>query len=302
MFKNFQEIEEYVLTSDKRKKLVLCGAHDEVALEAVVNAKRKKIVDGILIGDEPIIQELLASCNAPASDYEIIHEPAENKAAALAFQMVNDGIADIPMKGKMQSTTYLTSIMNPLRGLMDMDTILSETTVVYYPDEERLILITDCALNVAPDLEDKKLLIKNAAKLANILGIDKPKVAVLSAVENPAPNIVSSMEANELAMMEWDNGITVEGPFALDNAVSLEAAKHKGISSKVAGRADILLIPELCAGNILHKSLHFFAHIPTASIMCGTTSPVVFTSRTDSFDTKYYSILCAVLESMRIEK
>lgn len=163
------------------------------------------------------------------------------------------------------------------------------------------MFITDCAMNIAPTLEEKVHLIENAVELAEAFLFDKVKVAAVTALEKVNPKMDSTVDADRLAHMEWADKVMVDGPFALDNAVSLEAAKHKGIESPVAGCADVLLMPSLDAGNMLHKSLHFFAHAQTAGALCGTEYPVVFTSRTDSFQTKYNSILTACMQSINLQ-
>lgn len=298
MFQNFSEIESYILKEGIKKRLVLCGAQDDSALKAVVAAKRKGVVSGILIGDESKICGLLEEMGEPQEYYEIVHEINEMRAAKLAVKYIQENHADIQMKGSMQSSTYLMPILNPMTGLVPQGNILNETTVFYYPDRNGLIFCADCAYNIAPTLEDKVKIIKNVAKLAKAFGQSKVKVAAVSILETVNPQISSTVEAEQLSKMEWGDDIIVEGPFALDNALSEEAAKHKGIAGEVAGHADILLMPEICSGNALHKCIHFLANLPSASILSGATAPVVFTSRTDSMETKYYSILTAILETL----
>lgn len=297
MFRNFNEVEQYIIDLNSPKRLVLCGAHDDAALEAVVGAVRKNVITGILIGDESKIVEILADMNEPVEKYEIIHEPKDKKSAKMAVQFIREGRADIQMKGRMQSSTYLMPIMDPISGLVPKGGLLSETTVFYYPDRDRIMFATDCALNVAPTLEQKCILVENATELARSFGFKKVKVAAVSALEKVSADMPSTVDAKQLAQMDWGENILLEGPFALDNALSAEAAESKGITGEVAGKADILLMPDLCAGNVLHKCIHFFGHMPSAGVVCGTSSPVVFTSRTDSADTKYYSILSAILQS-----
>jgi len=297
MFKDFYEIEQYILERKIVKRIVLCGAHDDAALSAVVDAYRKGVVNGILIGDEPKIRELLSQMDERADNYEIIGQPRAKASAKLAVQLVHEGRADIPMKGDMSSANYLMPIVDPLDGLMDQGGILNSVTVFYYPDRDRLMFLTDPALNIAPSLDEKVSLIKNTVKLAKAFGFEKVRVAILSALEKVNPDIYGSVDAGRIADMDWGNDVIVAGPFALDNALDLEVAEQKGISSEVAGNADVLLAPEICAGNMLHKSIHYFAHLPSASAMGGSKSPIVFTSRSDSAESKYYSILTAILQA-----
>ncbi len=297
MFRTFDEIEEYILSNKIVKKIALCGAHDEPALSALVEAKRKGVVECILIGDRPEILNLLAELKEKPEDYEIIHEPDEVVAAKMAVALVKEGKADIPMKGLMQTSSYMRAILDKDKGLLPEGRILSECTPFEYPDQNRIMFVTDCAVNINPDLQAKVHLVRNSVELAHCFGVENVKVAALSSLEKVNPKMPSTVEADTLARMQWDDCV-VEGPFALDNAVSEEAAKHKGMESKVAGRADVLLCSCLDMGNVIHKGLNFFAHLKTAGALCGTESPVILTSRTDSPNTKYNSILTAILQSL----
>lgn len=297
-FTSFEQLERYILKCGIVKRIVLCGAHDSHALSALVKAKRKGLVAGILIGDEAKIKALLSEMNEDAADYSIIHEPEETLSAPLAVTMVKQGKADIPMKGLMQTASYMRAILNKETGILPTGAILSETTVFEYPDQSRMVFITDCAVNINPNVEEKVKLIENASTLAHRFGIQRVRVAAVSALEKPTPKISSTLEASALASLTWPEDIIVEGPFALDNAISELAAQHKGLQSEVSGHADVLLMPDLCSGNILHKGLHYFAHLKMAGALCGTEHPVIMNSRTDSPDTKYNSILVAVLQSL----
>ena len=301
MFRNFVEVEQYILKQGIKKKIVLCGAHDENALEAVVFAKNKGVVEGILIGDEDKIKSILKLMGEKPEDYTIINEPNERDSSEMAVSFVREGRADIEMKGLMPSAEYLLPIMNPFDGLMSGDRIMSEATAFYYPDQNRMMFATDCALNMYPSLEEKVKLVHNAIELAKAFGFEKINVAAISALEKVNPQIPNTKDADELAKMDWGEDIEFAGPFALDNALDEVAARHKGIESNVAGHADVLLMPDLCTGNVFHKCIHYFGHLESAGVMCGTTKPIVFTSRSDSAETKYNSILSAILQSLAIE-
>lgn len=296
-FQTFDQVEEYVLKQGICKTVALCGAHDEPALSALVEAKRKGIVKGILIGKEEEIRQILTQLGEDPKDYEIIDEPEETLSAKLVVAKVRQGSADITMKGLMQTVSYMRAILNKETGILPPGKVLSETSVIEYPEQERLLFVTDCGINITPDVPAKVQIIHNAVALAKVFGLTDVKVACLSALENVNPKIPSTAEADDLAHMDWDD-CTVEGPFALDNAVSEEAASHKGISGKVAGKADVLVVPDLCVGNVLHKSINYFAHNKIAGAVCGTDYPVIITSRADSPNTKYNSILAAVLQSL----
>ena len=300
-FTTFDEIEDYIRKSRRVKKIALCGSHDEPALKSVVKARRRGFAEAILIGKAAETEAILMNLGEDPARYTIIDEPDEAKAAAYAVACVREGRADIPMKGLMQTASYMRAILNKETGILKKGALLSETTVCEYAAKNRFLFVTDCGINIEPDLKAKVGIINNAVTLAQALGIAEPKVACLSALENVNPKIKSTEDASELAHLEW-TGCVVEGPFALDNAIDEEAAEHKGISGKVAGKADILLVPDLISGNILHKSLHFFGGGMLAGVVCGTDYPVVLTSRTDEPDTKYRSILLAVLLSIQKKK
>ena len=296
-FRTFEEIEHYILEQKIVKRIALCGSHDEPALEAVAKARAAGLVEAVLIGDEPQTKAILRQMGETAENYEFIHQPNEAEAAKTAIGLVKEGKADFPMKGLMQTSSYMRAILDKEAGLLPKGNLISMCTAFEYPDQNRLMIVTDCAVNITPDVSDKVQIIKNAVRFARALGLQTPKVAALSALEKVNPKIVSTVEANELAGMEWEDCI-VEGPFALDNAVSSEAAQHKGIESRVGGQADILLCSDLCMGNVIHKSIHYFAHLKMAGAICGTTCPVIMSSRTDSPNTKYNSILTAVLQAL----
>lgn len=297
MFHSFSEIENHILASKSVKRVVLCGAHDEPALSAVVEAKRKGIISAILIGDKPEILKLLFKLNENPAEYQIINKPDEQLSARMAIAMVKCGKADFPMKGLMMTSSYMKAVLDKETGILPEGNVISMCTIFEYPDQDKLMIVSDCAVNITPDLDAKVKIIENAVKTAGSLGIENPKVACLSALEKVNPKIPSTVDAGALSKMEWHNCV-VDGPFALDNAVSEEAAKHKGISSGVAGNADILLCSCLDMGNVIHKSINYFAHLKMAGTICGANSPIIMTSRTDSPETKYYSILIAILKSM----
>ena len=297
MFRNFNEIEKHILNKNIVKRIALCGAHDDDSLSAVVDASRKGVITSILIGDESKIREILRKMDEPDDRYEIINQPREKASAKMAVDFVNQGRVDIPMKGLMQSSSYMMPILDPVTGLVEEGGLLSSITIFYYPARNQFMLLTDPALNISPSFEEKIKLVNNAVKLARSLGFDKIKVAALSALEKINPDIIGSVDAGKLAEMEWDENIFVAGPFALDNAMDSETAKSKGITHEVAGNADVLLAPEICSGNVLHKAIHYFANLPSVAAVGGSKSPVIFNSRSDSTETKYYSILTAILQS-----
>ena len=299
MYRSFKEMEEYLLTNGIKKTVALANAQDDVALSALIHAKRTGVVNAVLIGDVARIRELLVKEGEDPADYQIIESDEERKSADMACQLVKDGKADVPMKGLMQTANFMKAILNREMGFFPKGNILSQATVLFFAAENRFMIITDCAVNITPDVEAKEKITANAVKLAHKLGIARPNIAFLSAVEKVNPKIQSTVDAAELAE-RFNNNYASEiglaaGPLALDNAVSEEAARHKGIDSPVCGHADILVVPDLCSGNIFTKGLTFFAHMESAGTLNGADIPVIMTSRTDTPEDKYYSILTSVI-------
>ena len=300
MYRSFEEIEREVLASGVRVRIALAGAHDEDALAAVVHAHRRGVVEGVLIGDAAFIREQLAEAGEDASSYRVIDEPDGEAAAALAVKLVREGEADMPMKGLMHTSTFMHAILNKETGLREPGQLLSQASLVEVPEMDRLIIVTDVAVNIAPDIDQKVSIIRNAAGLASCIGLDDPKIALLSALEVENPAIPSTVEAARIAEMLRDE-FTIAGPLALDNAISPEAARHKGVEGPVAGVADILVVPDLWSGNIFSKALVFFAHLNMAGVLCGLSRPAVMTSRSETPENKYYSILVSALQALRMQ-
>jgi phosphate butyryltransferase len=302
MYKSFQEIEEYVLSNNVKKTIALAGAHDYDALSAVIYARRKGVVDAILVGREAEIKKLLVDLGEQPDAYEIINVEADAEIANTACCLVAEGKADIPMKGIIHTSAFMRGILNKSFGFVPDKALISHATVFEYTDEQRLMLLTDCVINIAPDYNDKVKIVNNAVKLAHSLGNPCPKVAVVAPVEVINPVMQSTIDAamlSKAAQRGQIKGCQIDGPLGLDNAVSLEAARHKGIESDVAGVADILLMPDIAAGNIFTKSLTYFAKFPTAGAVIGTNVPVVMTSRTDKPQDKFHSILTAIMQVVK---
>jgi phosphate butyryltransferase len=208
---------------------------------------------------------------------------------------VRSGEAQMLMKGLVSTGTFLKGILNKEFGLRDRP-LLSHVAVFEAADPERLVIFTDVAMNIAPDLAQKVQILENAVDLAHRLGIERPKVAVIAAVETVNAEMPATLEAAALAKMAdrgQIKGCLVDGPLALDNALSVEAARHKGIVSPVAGVADVLLLPDIEAGNVLSKMIGLVAKCPLAAVIVGASAPVVLTSRADSDETKFNSIALA---------
>ena len=299
MYRSFEEIESHVINDHVKKTLAVANAQDDVSLEAVITAKRKGIINPVLVGIPEKISEILKKAGESPEEYQIIESREEREAGDIVCRLVKEGKADIPMKGLMQTKTFMRAILNKEMGFFAEGALLSQATVLDVAEQNRMMVISDCAVNISPDLGAKEKITMNAVKIAHSLGIEKPNIAFLSAVETINPKIPSTVDADALAHLAAEGEMgeigMAAGPLALDNALSAEAAKHKGISSPVCGNADILIVPDLCSGNILTKSLTYFAHLKSAGTLNGANIPVVMTSRTDTPEDKYYSILMAVL-------
>lgn len=277
------------------KRLVLAAAHDENALEAVVNASNKGIVEGILVGNRTLIEEIARRQGFSLEGFRIIDEPDNDKAAAVAVKLVKDNEADILMKGNLATSSLLRAVLNKEWGLRSGE-LISHLALFELPTYHKIIGLTDAAMNIAPDLNGKVSLIKSATAYLRKLGIEMPKVAVLSAVETVNPDMKSTLDASALAKMAdrgQIKGCIIDGPLAFDNAISRKSAEHKGIKSDVAGDADLLVASDLDAANALYKAFIYFAKAKCAAVILGASAPIVLTSRADSDETKLNSIALA---------
>ena len=279
----------------QKKKLVLAAAHDDNALEAVVNACKAGIVEAVLVGNKEKIFSIAAKNQFNLEGFQIIDEDNVDKAAAIAVKMVHDKQADILMKGNLGTSNLLKAVLNKEYGLRTGE-LLSHLALFQLPTYHKIVALTDAAMNIAPDFNGKVSIIKNSVEYLRKLGIEKPKVAVLSAVETVNPDMKSSMEAAALAKMA-DRGqiknCIIDGPLAFDNAVSKHSAEHKGIVSQVAGDADLLVGDDIDASNAMYKTFIFFAAAKCAAVIVGASAPIVLTSRADSDETKLNRIALA---------
>ncbi len=295
MLKKLSDLREIVKKLPK-KKLVLAVAQDENSLEAIITAINMKIIDALLVGDKIKIEQIAKENNFDLSKTTIIDEPNITQAVAKSVKLVHFGEADILMKGNVSTSIFLKGILNKEWGLKKSE-ILSHISLFEVPAyHHKLIALTDVAMNIAPDLNAKVQIVYNAIEFLNKLGIKEPKIAVIGAVELVNNLMPATMDAALLSKMA-DRGqipnCLIDGPLAFDNAISAASAKHKGIKSEVAGLADLLLLPDIEAGNVLYKSFVFFANAKVASLILGATAPIVLTSRSDSKVSKLDSIILA---------
>ncbi|MFN8210405.1 MAG: bifunctional enoyl-CoA hydratase/phosphate acetyltransferase [Bacteroidales bacterium] len=290
-----------IVANEPVKKLVLAAAQDQHSLSAVLRAANDKIIEPILIGDKESIQNRAASSGFDITGLRIIHEPDTNMAVEMSVKMVSSKQANVLMKGKIGTSTLLKCVLNKEWGLRTGH-LLSHFALFEVDTYHKLIAVTDVAMNIAPNLQDKIAIVNNSIDCLHKLGIPMPKVAVLGAVEMVNESMSATLDAALLSKMNQRDqirGCIIDGPLAFDNAVSLESAQHKGIRSEVAGDTDLLLMPDIEVGNVLYKSLVFFAKAKVASVILGAQAPIVLTSRSDSEQAKYDSILLAAAASKK---
>ena len=287
-----------------KKILSVSVAQDKAVLEAVKAAKERKIADSILVGDEDKIRAIGTELGMNMDEYKIIDEKDITAASLKAVQLVHDGEADMYMKGLLDTKTFLKSVLDKEVGLRTGKP-LSHVCVFEIPGIDRLLFLSDVAFMPYPTLEDKKAIIEYTVEIAQACGVDCPKVAPLAAVEVVNPKMPVTVEAAELTRMNEEGEITgciVDGPLSLDIALYKEAAEEKGaLGRKVAGDADILIFPDIHAGNLVYKAIVHMVDVKNGNILTGTKAPVILTSRSDSCEAKVNSIALAavVAEAMK---
>jgi phosphate butyryltransferase len=277
------------------KRIALAAAEDEGIIKLVKSASEIGIAEFILVGEAEKIRDLLRREGVDDAAFEIHDTDGHRAAAEKAVRLVVEGKASVVMKGELHTAVFLKAVLDKERGLRSGN-LISQITVTEKVDGDGLLMFTDCAMNIAPTLEEKKQIVENAVGLAVRLGYSKPRVAVLSAVELVNPAMQDTLDAAILSKMA-DRGqiehAVVDGPFALDNAISVTAARQKKIGGEVAGRADIVLVPNLQVGNAIHKGLTHLSGKKVAAAVMGARVPIVMTSRADTTDTKLFSIAIA---------
>ena len=267
---------------------------DESSLRGAVEAAELGILQPILVGPKAKIEAVAAEFQLAIARYEIVDAPHSHAAADEAVRLAREGKAEMLMKGSLHTDELMGAVVRTATGLRT-ERRISHAFIMDVPSLDRVLVITDAAINIFPTLEDKIHIVQNAIDLIRALGLDQPKVAILSAMETVNPKVPSTVEAAALCKMADRGQITggiLDGPLALDNAINLAAARIKKIDSPVAGHADILVVPDLEAGNMLAKSLSFLADADAAGIVLGARVPIILTSRADSVTTRLAS--CAV--------
>ena len=303
MTKNFNDLLNHA-QSLGRKIVAIANAQDKAALQALTEARKLGLVEGMLFGDEPQIRAILDELNVPdAQKIPVHHFPTEAEALREAVKAVGNRSADILLKGHVKTSALLKAALNPEGGLRT-GRLLSDVFLFEDPARSgnQLVMITDGGVTILPDLEQKIQIIQNAVELAHLLGNNLPKVALLSAVETVVPGMISTTDAAILAKMNQRGqikGCIIDGPLALDNAISPEALAIKGIQSPVEGKADILVAPEIVSANLLAKSTTYWAKFRLGHVIMGAKAPILIPSRADTPDAKLLSMAIGAIVANR---
>ena len=293
MYRDFSELTDRLQKQERIKKVAVASAQDQHALEAVLQARRDRIVEPVLVGDREKILALLEQLGEDSEEFQIFHADSDAAAAATAVRLIREGEADFLMKGKLQTADLLRAVVDKESGLRT-GSVMSHMAIHQIPGYHKLLAVTDGGMVLYPNLDEKKKLIQNAVGVFRNLGYENPKVAVLTAVETVNPKMPETVDADALKKMNQSgelSGCIVEGPISYDLTMSKESAEIKGFQSPVTGDADILVVPDIAAGNILVKALVYSAGSRMAGIIVGAKVPIVLTSRGASAEEKYLSLV-----------
>lgn len=285
------------------KKMAVASAGAEDVLKAVEAARKEGLADSILVGDKKEIIQIANKMDIDPTNYEIIDRLDKTEATRCAVELVRNKKASILMKGMIGTARILKAILDKEIGLRT-NGMLSHVYTLQIKGYDRLLTMTDGAMSINPNLEQKAQIIQNAIYYAHSMGIEKPKVAAVAALELVNPDMPATIDAACLAKMSERGQIVggiVDGPLGFDNAISKKAAKHKGVKSPVSGEVDIVLVPNIESGNIFAKGLVYLANAVPAGLLLGAKAPIVLVSRSDSAQSKLYSIALGVLMSEMIE-
>lgn len=280
------------------RRCVVAAAADPVTLEALSIAQSEGIAKGILCGQSPAIKEAAQKVAVSLDDFEIADCSAQEAAIVAVEEVRNNG--DFLLKGHLPTSRFLRAVLDKERGLRT-GRVLSHIAILQTPDLGRLLLVSDGGMNIAPDLSTKLDIINNAIGVAKTLGIKEPKVALLAAVETVNPKMPETLEWAEITQMavrKQIKGALVDGPLAIDLAVSAEAVRIKGVESEVAGAADVLIVPDIATGNIFAKGLIYLGNAQACGIVAGASKPVLMLSRADDTETKLNSIALGAVASV----
>jgi phosphate butyryltransferase len=295
MINSFRQLIEEV-KSARNRKIAVAVAQDVDVLEALHKAQQADLADAILVGNKAQIEMIAKENNIDLDNFEIIDEEDETVAVQQSIQLIVNGQANLLMKGLCSTATLMKAILSRSSGLRESD-LLSHLGIFEISSYHKLIFMSDAALNIAPTLSEKIEITRNAISIAHRFGINKPKVAMIAAVEKVNPDkMPATVDAAAIAKMaergQIKNAI-IDGPLAVDNAFSKKSCEVKGIGSEVGGDADIAIVPEIETGNVFYKIMSYLAGAKTAGIIIGAKVPIILTSRADSEETKFLSIASA---------
>lgn len=293
MFKNFAEVIQKVKEFPKIK-IAVAAAEDDAVLEALKDIVEQNLADPILVGNKAKIADLAEKLSMKLAHIEIIDEIEPAKAAQKAVALVSSKKADVLMKGLVNSSDFMKAVLNNEYGLRTGN-IISHLAVLEMPNFSRLLYLTDGGINILPSLDEKIGITKNSVEFVRKINQEEPNVALMAANEQVSPKMPATIDANDIAQRLQQEGYLIDGPLALDLALSEEAAYHKGFSSPVAGKADILIVPNIESGNMLGKGITYLAGGIMAGVVLGAKAPIVMTSRADTALAKFYSIVLACL-------
>lgn len=296
MIRSFDELKATARARGPRS-VAIAAANDREVIFAAHDAELQGFAESILVGDRALIERIAGEAGIDISRMTVFDEPIPRQAARKVMELVSLGHADIAMKGNVETGDFLRAALDKQFNLR-IGRLLTHIAIFEIPGFDRLIFVTDAGVVVAPTMEQKVEIVQNAIDVARALGIETPRVAVLAATEMVNPKIPNTMDAANLAKMAERGQIVggvVDGPLALDNAISLDAAAIKGIRSDVAGSADILMVPDVEAGNVLAKAITYFAKGAMAGIVMGARSPLIVASRADPHESKLVSIALGIL-------
>ncbi len=296
MFQRFDELIRH-LGQQEKKRIAVAMAEDPDVLQAIDQACAAGLTDAVLVGDRDKLERIADEYQLDLSQYEIVHQKDEQSCVAEAVRVTREGHAQVIMKGLCSTATFLKGILNKESGLRG-DSLLSHLAVFQSPNYHKLLFMSDAAMNIAPDLNEKIAITKNAIAAVRAIGYQQPKVAMISAVEKVNPEAMPSTAHAALIAKMAERGqiknALIDGPLALDNALSEHANKVKGLKTVVGGDADICIVPNIESGNVFYKLLTILGESRVAGVVVGAAVPVVLTSRADSEDAKFLSILTAL--------
>jgi phosphotransacetylase len=285
-----------LVKSKPKKRLVAAFANDDHTIEAVNHAVEMGIVDATLVGDQQIITKICEDLKIEVSKFKVIHEPIDTKAATKCCDLINAGEGDILMKGSLTTDKYMRAILNKERGLCPPNATITHIAVFENPAYHKLIIASDCAILLNPDLKQKQFILKSIIETAHAIGIEKPKVAIIAATEQMSVGMQACIDGAILSKMAdrgQISGAIIDGPISLDVALDEEAAKIKKMSGGVCGDADALLFPNIESGNVFYKCSTKFNKAECGAFLAGAKVPCVLSSRGDTALTKLYSIAIA---------